>query len=90
MSDTADKDFFKRLPKVELHAHINGSIAPSLLKELVETHDEKHPNFSRLKDEEALLQKLTSEESDLMTLDECFQAFKSIHRVSGNAEAVIL
>ena len=83
----SEMDFFKRLPKVELHAHLNGSIGPALLKRLVDEH-EHQPSDSIQKDD-VILKKLLADESDLMTLDECFQAFKCIHRVSGDETAVI-
>jgi len=84
----SEMDFFKRLPKVELHAHLNGSIGPALLKRLVDEH-EHQPSDSIQKDD-VILKKLLADESDLMTLDECFQAFKCIHRVSGDETAVRL
>lgn len=80
-------DFYRQLPKVELHAHINGSIGPSLLQRLVKEFGEKHRDETS-ESYDLMFRKLTSSESELMTLDECFQAFKCIHRVSGEENAV--
>ena len=42
--DVTDEDnFFKKLPKVELHAHLNGSISMSTMKKLVLLHRETWP-----------------------------------------------
>ena len=39
-----DKDkFYKDLPKVELHAHLNGSISADTMRRLVRLHREKWP-----------------------------------------------
>ncbi len=63
--------FCKRLPKVELHAHLNGSLRSSTLKELaqaknISSNDVRlHPDHHR-------------------TLDECFALFDIIHDVTDN------
>ena len=80
-------EFYRQLPKVELHAHINGSIGPSLLQRLVEEFGEKHRDETS-DNYDLMFRKLTSSQSELMTLDECFQAFTCIHRVSGEENAV--
>jgi len=80
-------EFYRQLPKVELHAHINGSIGPSLLQRLVKEFGEKHRDETS-ENYDLMFSKLTSNKSELMTLDECFQAFKCIHRVSGEENAV--
>lgn len=46
---TSLKDFCFRLPKVELHAHLNGSISPATMKELVERKKETKPKLSEFK-----------------------------------------
>ena len=80
-------EFYKQLPKVELHAHINGSIGPDLLQKLVNEYEAKRPG--ELGQEfDSILAKLQSTELQDMTLAECFLAFKCIHRVSGDEESV--
>lgn len=66
--DTRLAAFCKALPKVELHAHIHGSIRPSTLEELLREE-------ARLNGTEPL--QLPKNRS----LDECFEMFGLIHRV---------
>jgi len=40
-----DLDFCRQVPKIELHAHLNGSISPKTLKELIQKKREKDPTF---------------------------------------------
>ena len=80
-------EFYQRLPKVELHAHINGSIGPSLLRKLVEEYEKKRPGEMG-PDYESILKKLQTDETEDITLAECFVAFKCIHRVSGDEKSV--
>jgi len=80
-------EFYQKLPKVELHAHINGSIGPSLLRNLVEEYEMKRPGEMG-QDYESILKKLQTDETQDMTLAECFLAFKCIHRVSGDEKSV--
>ena len=82
-------EFYQKLPKVELHAHINGSIGPSLLRKLVEEYEMKRPGEMG-QDYESILKKLQTDETQDMTLAECFLAFKCIHRVSGDEKSVRL
>ena len=80
-------EFYKQLPKVELHAHINGSIGPDLLQKLVNEYEAKRPGEIG-QEFDSILAKLQSTEMQDMTLAECFLAFKCIHRVSGDEESV--
>ena len=43
MKATGDDKFFKELPKVELHAHLNGSISTDTIKMLMILHRERFP-----------------------------------------------
>jgi len=51
MENLKDDDFYISLPKIELHAHLNGSISYSTMKKLINYHkttwpDEKLPENS--------------------------------------------
>lgn len=66
--------FCKALPKVELHAHLNGSVRPSTLQELaskhgtcVDVHEAVH---------------------SAQTISECFHIFDKIHEVSTNVDTI--
>ncbi|KAK3606009.1 hypothetical protein CHS0354_025041 [Potamilus streckersoni] len=71
-------DFCKRTPKVELHAHLNGSISRETIEKLAM---KKNPEL--YKDLRICFDKGKAE-----TLDNVFQMFKLIHQISDNTEAI--
>ena len=36
--------FIRQMPKVELHAHLSGSISCQTVRELIELHQQNYPN----------------------------------------------
>ena len=82
-------DFCQRLPKVELHAHINGSIRASTLEELVmsatqstQTVDGGGPDEEDDKERrQKMLETLRLRAHDQRSLSECFAIFDVIHSV---------
>mgnify|MGYP003885743775 CR=1 FL=1 len=68
-------EFCQALPKVDLHAHINGSIRLSTLRELAAAAT------SDAVERERMLQSVTVARDDNRTLEECFAIFKVIHAV---------
>jgi adenosine deaminase len=40
------EEFCHQLPKIELHAHINGSLSPSTMRQLVERKKDTKPELS--------------------------------------------
>ncbi|KAG1470136.1 hypothetical protein G6F56_002856 [Rhizopus delemar] len=73
---TSLKDFCFRLPKVELHAHLNGSISPATMKELVERKKETKPKLSEFKIPENL------------DADSFFPLFGFIYELTDDEESV--
>ena len=68
------------LPKIELHAHLHGSIRPSTLLELLKDKDD---------DEVKLLRDiLTIGNNDGRSLSDCFRIFKGIHRAVRSRHAL--
>ena len=79
-----DKDkFYKDLPKVELHAHLNGSISADTMRRLVKLHRERWP-------EEPMPEQcdLVVEGGQYGTSRDPFLIFPVIHAITDNLEAV--
>jgi adenosine deaminase len=69
---TTIEEFIQALPKIELHAHIGGSIRESTIRELAK--------------EKQIEQQVIM--SDNNTLKECFQLFSVIHQVTDKLDIV--
>lgn len=74
---------FKSLPKVELHAHLNGSLSCETIKKLLTYHKSKWPEETMPEGSETWLAKGLQG-----TLDDPFRAFGLIHRITDNTWAV--
>uniref|UniRef100_A0A0C9RAC4 Adal-a protein n=1 Tax=Fopius arisanus TaxID=64838 RepID=A0A0C9RAC4_9HYME len=72
------KYFCEALPKIELHAHLNGSVSPQTLKKLQKLKS-NGDNSASMPD----MEKFT-------TLKECFQMFNLVHSLTDTPEAVFL
>jgi len=68
------KTFCHELPKIELHAHLHGSIRPSTLLELLENRNNCDQN-----DLMSLKESLTKKGNNERSLNDCFRIFKGIH-----------
>lgn len=73
-------DFYVKLPKVELHAHLNGSISSSTMKKLIA----KKPHL-KVHDHMTMIDK-----GKKRTLEECFQMFQVIHQLTTSAEDILM
>uniref|UniRef100_G1U0F9 N6-Methyl-AMP deaminase n=1 Tax=Oryctolagus cuniculus TaxID=9986 RepID=G1U0F9_RABIT len=73
-------DFYLELPKVELHAHLNGSISSNTMKKLIA----KKPDF-KIHDEMTMIDK-----GKKRTLEECFQMFQIIHQLTTSPEDILM
>lgn len=72
--------FFSELPKVELHAHLNGSISSNTMKKLIA----KKPGLK-------IHNKMTViDKGKKRTLDECFQLFQIIHQITTSPEDILM
>ena len=94
-------EFAKKLPKIELHAHLSGSVRESTVLKLLH---EEHVRKTHVKgahthseaEEAKLLKDIDSKiESEMQTfklgdrnLEECFEVFSILHRLLDNAEAI--
>lgn len=47
-------EFCVQLPKVELHAHLNGSLSPATMRELVERKKAEKPELAKFRIPDAL------------------------------------
>nr|AAH77921.1 MGC80849 protein [Xenopus laevis] len=72
--------FYRELPKVELHAHLNGSISTATMKKLMarKPHLDIHNDMTMIN------------KGQKRTLEECFQMFKIIHQITDTAEDILL
>ncbi|XP_070541995.1 N6-Methyl-AMP deaminase-like isoform X2 [Ptychodera flava] len=91
MADTADaktclSHFCKKLPKTELHAHLNGSVSEKTIMNLVKLHSAKQQtnnnNFEHLL--------TTLKKGQERSLEETFQMFGIIHQLVNCTEAVAM
>ncbi|XP_065071999.1 adenosine deaminase-like protein [Rhopilema esculentum] len=85
MSSSVKKDlakFCEQLPKVELHAHLNGSISKETIKTLISM---KKYHL----DDQDITEEMTSIlNGEQKTLNDCFAIFRIVHNVVDNPEAV--
>ncbi|XP_032153604.1 adenosine deaminase-like protein isoform X4 [Sapajus apella] len=73
-------DFYSELPKVELHAHLNGSISSNTMKKLVAQKPDLH-----IHDQMTVINK-----GKKRTLEECFQMFQTIHQLTSSPEDILM
>ncbi|KAM4748586.1 N6-Methyl-AMP deaminase isoform 2-T2 [Rhinophrynus dorsalis] len=72
--------FYRDLPKVELHAHLNGSISSATMKKLMASK----PHL-QIQNGTTMIDK-----GQKRTLEECFQMFRIIHQITDTAEDILL
>ncbi|XP_044016981.1 adenosine deaminase-like protein isoform X2 [Aphidius gifuensis] len=70
--------YCKALPKIELHAHLNGSVGTETLRKLQKIQNNP------------VNDQLISEIKNFKTLKECFRVFKIVHDLTDTIEAVYL
>nr|XP_012297788.1 adenosine deaminase-like protein isoform X4 [Aotus nancymaae] len=73
-------DFYSELPKVELHAHLNGSISSNTMKKLIA----QKPDLN-IHDQMTVIDK-----GKKRTLEECFQMFQTIHKLTSSPEDILM
>ncbi|KAM9645087.1 N6-Methyl-AMP deaminase isoform 3-T3 [Trichechus inunguis] len=74
------KNFYWELPKVELHAHLNGSISSKTMRKLIA----KKPDL-KIHDGMTVIDK-----GKKRTLEECFQMFQLIHQLTTSPEDILM
>ncbi|XP_028407028.1 adenosine deaminase-like protein [Dendronephthya gigantea] len=86
IQDLATNIFVKSLPKLELHAHLNGSISPSTIRKLIEYKKQRTANgFDVPKDWECCM---TGEKR--MTLEQGFMIFKIVHTLVDDHQSLAM
>lgn len=74
-------DYCRSLPKVELHAHLNGSLSDATVLKLLSAREQLGGDFLASAE-------VTIKRGHKRTLEECFQVFGIIHSIADNLEAV--
>ncbi|XP_064148135.1 adenosine deaminase-like protein isoform X2 [Loxodonta africana] len=74
------KNFYLELPKVELHAHLNGSISSKTMRKLIA----KKPDL-KIHNQMTMIDK-----GKKRTLQECFQMFQLIHQLTTSPEDILM
>ncbi|KAM6960780.1 N6-Methyl-AMP deaminase [Aplochiton taeniatus] len=78
--DSKADEFYRKLPKVELHAHLNGSVSVETIEKLI--NRKPHLNIEHC---------MTAiRNGQQRTLDECFQVFKVIHQLVDTEEDILM
>ncbi|MEE6502897.1 hypothetical protein FKM82_004671 [Ascaphus truei] len=80
MAEGTVQEVYRDLPKVELHAHLNGSISSSTMKKLMA----KKPHI-QIQNGTTMIDK-----GQKRTLEECFQMFRIIHQITDTAEDILM
>ncbi|XP_061396973.1 adenosine deaminase-like protein [Musca vetustissima] len=82
-----DSTFFEKLPKIELHAHLNGSLKMESIQELgMQLYGENSADFL------GRIQEFTAfpEEMDADKLSKCFQKFAFMHELTSTKKGLQL
>lgn len=74
------EDFYRKVPKVELHAHLNGSITHDLMQELIHNS----PNVAVLQQEFSQFVR----ESQSPSIDSFFSLFNFIYKLTDSPDQV--
>ncbi|XP_075064189.1 N6-Methyl-AMP deaminase [Mixophyes fleayi] len=80
MAGDSLQQFYRDLPKVELHAHLNGSISSATMKKLIAQKPQLqfHNGMTMI------------DKGQKRTLEECFHIFKIIHQITDTPEDILL
>uniref|UniRef100_A0A3Q0SRV5 N6-Methyl-AMP deaminase n=2 Tax=Heroini TaxID=318529 RepID=A0A3Q0SRV5_AMPCI len=76
----SDVVFYRELPKVELHAHLNGSVSAQTIEKLIS----RKPQLNIERSMTAI------GKGQRRTLDECFEVFKVIHKLVDTEEDILM
>ena len=91
MSDeTSLIDFCRKIPKIELHAHLNGSISSNTMQKLLQRHQKQRQNKGGDIVDSTMPQlwQTTILKGEKRSLSDCFVMFKMIHTLVDDEEAV--
>lgn len=81
--ESNQSNFFIDLPKVELHAHLNGSLSQTTVVKLIKLHQHKWPE-----EEMPEIANTFIENGQCVGYDEPFAIFPLLHSITDNPEAV--
>jgi len=74
------KDYCIKLPKIELHAHLNGSITPKVMNDLIEQRKDKEPDLAGFTVKNSI--------NSGFELKDFFPIFNTVYRLTDNTKSI--
>ena len=79
---TALRGFIERMPKMELHAHLSGSVRTATVRQLITQH---YP-AAEVEEQYRLCRLVAGDATERRTMSECFALFAVLHRIISTAD----
>lgn len=80
--------FCREMPKIELHAHLNGSISNSTMQKLLQYHRDRNTEGGACRETQPHIWETTILKGEKRSLADCFLMFKMIHTLVNDEESV--
>ncbi|ORX84949.1 Metallo-dependent hydrolase [Anaeromyces robustus] len=74
------REYCVKLPKIELHAHLNGSITPKTMNELIEQRKDKEPDLANFSVKNYI--------QPNFQLEDFFPLFNTVYRLTDNIKSI--
>jgi len=74
------KEYCRKLPKIELHAHLNGSITPKVMNDLIEKRKDKEPDLAGFAIKNSI--------NPGFKLKDFFPLFNTVYRLTDNTKSI--
>jgi len=74
------KEYCIKLPKIELHAHLNGSITPKIMNDLINQRKEEEPDLAEFSVKKSI--------KSSFQLEDFFPIFNTVYRLTDNLKSI--